>query len=146
VDGFPEPADSLPPVGQDVGVLRVLPSAPVPGKWRRLLGHEHRWETISAKREDRISFAWDQRTFQEMKHDLFSGHFGWTRTRPRWTSSVRWAYAYFLKEWRRRPAQSSGVTPDWKWGRPLRPQRKVSSPARLLELSKETGGGRTHTF
>jgi len=39
-----------------------------------------------------------------------------------------------------------GRTPDWKWGRPLRPQRKVSSPARLLELSKETGGGRTHTF
>ena len=70
---------------------------------------------------------------------ISSGHFR-VDTGPalRWTSSVRWAYAHFLREWRRRLAQSSGDTPDWKWGRPLRPQRKVSSPARLLELSKPT--------
>src|SRR6266513_6202832 len=47
---------------------------------------------------------------------ISSGHFR-VDTGPalRWTSSVRWAYAHFLREWRRGLAQSSEDAPDWKW-------------------------------
>src|SRR2546421_9483283 len=54
--------------------------------------------------------------------------------------------AHFLREWRRRLAQSSEDTPDWKWGRLLRPQRKASSTCTLLDLSNQTGRSRTHIF
>ena len=85
--------------------------------------------------------------FQEMKHDFFPGIFRVdTGPASRWTSSVRWAYAHFLREWRRRLAQSSEDTPDGKWGRLLRPQRKASSTCTLLDLSNQTGRSRTHSF
>ena len=84
--------------------------------------------------------------FQEMKHDFFRAFRVDLGPAARWTSSVRCVDAHFLREWRRRLAQSSGDTPDWKWGRLLRPQQKASFRRTLLKLSKQTGRSRTHIF
>src|SRR5712664_189016 len=58
----------------------------------------------------------------------------------RWTSSVRWAYAHFLKEWRRRLAQSSGEPQTGSGAAPSALNERLVRPRDYWNCQKKQAG------